>query len=71
MARLALVERHVQVVQLRADEIPVVQRLLELVGDAGRIMRGLEVAGHNHQLSVARAVIVSGEFHACVMLKLH
>ncbi len=68
--RLALVEGDVEVVQLGRMEVPVVQCLLQLVGDARRIMGGREVARDHHQLSVARAVFVSGEFHASLLLSL-
>ncbi|MCY1540257.1 hypothetical protein D9M68_758850 [compost metagenome] len=68
MARLALVEGDVQVVQLGADEVPVVQGLLQFVRDAGRIMRRAQVARDHDELSVARAVLVGGEFHESLLL---
>ena len=49
--------------ELRRDEVPVVQQLLHLVGDAGRIMGGAQVTGHHHQLSVAGAVLVGRKLH--------
>ena len=39
MTRFAVVEGFIQVLQLRGDEAPVVQRLLHAGGDARRIMR--------------------------------
>src|SRR3989344_6083564 len=63
VARAAAVELVVQVLQLGRDEAPVVQRLLQLAGNAGRIMGRAQVAGDDNQLAVARAVFVGSEFH--------
>ena len=64
VARLAVVERCVQVLELRRQEVPVVQHLLQPGGDAGGIVRRVEVARDDDQLAVARSVLVGGEFHA-------
>ena len=66
MAGFAKIQRVGQVLQLRGNEVPVVQHLLELVGHAGRIMRDAQVPGDNHQLAVAGSVFVSGKFHGRV-----
>src|SRR3990167_6955799 len=63
VARAAAVELVVQVLQLGRDEAPVVQRLLQLAGNAGRIMGCAQVAGDDNQLAVALAVFVGSEFH--------
>ena len=63
MACAALVERVVQVLQLRAHEAPVVEHLLQPAGDAGGVVGEREVAGHDDQLPVAGAVLQGGEFH--------
>ena len=57
------VQGFVQVLQLRREEVPVVQHLLQAVGDAGRIMGCREVARDDDELAVARAVFVSCQFH--------
>jgi len=63
VTRLAVVEGDEEILQLGGNEVPVVQRLLQGVGDTGGVMRGAEVARDNNQLAVARAVLVGGEFH--------
>src|SRR6218665_229519 len=63
MARAAGIELLVQVLQLGRDKAPVVQHLLELVGNAGLIMGQAQVAGDNHQLAVTRTVFVGRKFH--------
>ena len=50
--RFALVEGAVEVFQLRRDEVPIVQGLLQCVGDAGRIMGRAQVFADHHQLSI-------------------
>ena len=60
VAGAALVQGLRQVLQLRRDEVPVVQQLLHVAGDAARIMGAGQVARHHHQLSIARSVFVSG-----------
>jgi hypothetical protein len=52
MARLALVERGVEVFQLGGQKVPVVQHLLHFGGDTGRIMGHAQVARNHHQLTV-------------------
>ena len=54
----------VQVLELRREEVPVVQHLLQPGRDAAGIVRGREVARDDDQLAVARSVLVGGEFHA-------
>ena len=49
---LAAVERGVQVFQLRRDEIPVVQHMLQRAGDAGGVVRGGAVARDDNQVPV-------------------
>ena len=66
VARAAGVEIRVQVLQLRAHEAPVVQHLLQPVGDAGGVMGEREVARDDDELAVARAVLQGGEFHDAV-----
>ena len=63
MARLALVQREVQVFELRRQEVPVVQQLLHARGDAGGEVGAVQVARDDDQLAVARTVLVGGEFH--------
>ena len=63
MARLALVQRLVQVFELRRQEVPVVQQLLHARGDAGGEVGAVQVARDDGQLAVARTVLVGGEFH--------
>ena len=63
VARAAVIERGVQVLQLRAHEAPVVQHLLQAVGDAGGVVGGGQVARDDDQLAVARTVLERGEFH--------
>jgi hypothetical protein len=63
VARAAAVQLVVQVLQLGREEVPVVQHLLQLAGDAGRIMGCAQVARDDNQLAVARAVFVGSEFH--------
>ena len=53
MTRSPLVQSLRQVLQLRRDEVPVVQQLLHVTGDAARIMGAGQVARHHHQLSIA------------------
>jgi hypothetical protein len=53
VARLALVQRFIQVLQLRRHEVPVVQHLLQFAGDAGRIMGRGKIARHHDELAVA------------------
>ena len=53
VAGFALVEGGEQVFELGGQKVPVVQHLLQLTGDAGRIMSGTQVARNHHQLSIA------------------
>lgn len=69
MARAAGVERGVQVLQLRRHETPVVEHLLQAVGDAGGVVGEREVARHDDELAVAGAVLEGGEFHGAVLGK--
>jgi hypothetical protein len=63
VARLALVQRGRTGPAAAGEKAPVVQHLLQLAGNAGRIMRRAQVARDDDQLAVARAVFVGGEFH--------
>ena len=63
--RLAAVERGVEVFELRRDEVPVVQHLLQRAGDAAGVVRTGHVARDDDQEPVARAVLQGSEFHAC------
>ena len=63
MARLAAVQRRGQVLELRREEVPVVEHLLQASGDAAGIVRGREVARDDDELAVARAVLVGGKLH--------
>jgi len=53
MSRFALVERGVQVFQLRRQKVPVVQHLLHFGRDAGRIMGCAQITRNHHQLTIA------------------
>ena len=70
MAGLAPVELVVEVFELWADEAPVVQRLLQAVGDAGGVMGECEIARNDDQLAVARSVFEGGEFHGGLIVAL-
>ncbi|MPN53944.1 hypothetical protein SDC9_201613 [bioreactor metagenome] len=63
MAATPGVELVIQVLQLRRQEVPVVQHVLQAVGDAGRIMGRAQVARDDNQLSVTGTVFVGGKFH--------
>ena len=63
VAGFATVQGIREVLQLRRMKVPVVQHLLQGVGDAGRIMRGSQIAGDDDQLAVTRSVFVGGKFH--------
>ena len=66
VARLAVVERGRQVLELRRQEVPVVEDLLQARRDRAGIVGGREVARDDDELAVARAVLVGGELHrAC------
>ena len=52
-----------QVLQLGAEVIPVVEHLLQPVGDVRGIDRLREVAGHQDELPVAGAVEIACKFH--------
>ena len=55
-----------QVLELRREEVPVVEHLLQARRDAAGIVGGREVARDDDELAVARAVLVGGELHrAC------
>jgi len=69
VAGLAVVERVVEVLQLRADEVPVIERLLQSSGDAGGVVRGAEVTRDDHQLAVAGTVLEGGEFHGAIVYR--
>ena len=69
MARLAIVDGLVQVLQLRRNEVPVVQHLLQAVRDAGRIMGVGQVTRYDDKLAVARAVFDGCEFHGSSVLR--
>ena len=53
VAGLALIQRVIQILQLWRHEVPVIQHLLQLGGDAGRIMRGGQVTRDDDELAVA------------------
>ncbi len=68
MRRAAGIELLVEVLQLRGEEAPVVEHLLQAARDAGRIMRRAQVAGNDDQLAVAGTIFVGGEFHGAQTL---
>jgi hypothetical protein len=53
MARALGVQRVVEVLQLRGDEVPIVQGLLQMVGGMGGVVRTGQVARDDDQLAVA------------------
>ena len=63
VARAALVERVIQILQLRRVEGPVVEHALQRRRDRVGDGRSVQVAGHDDQLAVARAVLQRGKFH--------
>ncbi len=63
VARAALIERVVQVEQLRRVEGPVVEHALQRGRDRVGNRSGTQIAGHDNQLAVARAVLQRGKFH--------
>src|SRR6478736_10223374 len=61
-----MLERRRQVLELRGEEVPVVENLLQPRRDPAGIVAGREVARNDDELAVARAVLVGGELHrAC------
>ena len=58
VARAVGVERIVQILQLRGVEGPVVQHLLQAMGDARGVVGGTQVARDHDQLAVARSVFI-------------
>src|SRR5690606_19596666 len=63
MARLALVQRVVEVLQLRRMEGPVIHHPLQRTCDAVGHRRGLQVARHDGELPVAGRVLDGGQLH--------
>jgi hypothetical protein len=64
MAGAAVVQCLVQVFQLGREEVPVVEHRLHPAGDAGGEMGHRQIARHDNQLAIARAVTISCELHA-------
>jgi hypothetical protein len=65
--RAAVVQRLVERFELRRVERPVVEQRLHPPGDRDRVMRERQVARHDDQLTVARAVAQGGEFHSSIL----
>ena len=61
--RLAVIQRRRQVLELRRQEVPVVEQLLHAGRDRAGIVGAREVTRDDDELAVARAVLVSGELH--------
>src|SRR5665213_3356628 len=63
MAGAAVVQRRGEVFELRRQEVPVVEHLLQARCDGAGIVGAGEVARNDDELSVARAVFVRGKLH--------
>ena len=56
-------QRSKQHLQLRRAGPPLIERILHAAGDRGRGDRAREIAAHDHEPAVARAVAQRGELH--------
>ena len=65
---LTTVQRVIHVLQLRADEVPIVQCLLHAAGNAGGVLGVAEVTRDDDELAIARAIFVSCEFHVGIVI---
>ena len=61
---MTAVERVRQRLQLRSDEVPVLQRLLQSGGNAAGVAGAAQIARDDSEMPVARAVVERGQFHA-------
>lgn len=59
-----LIELGIGVLQGRGEVVPIVQHLLQAIGDVGGVVRLAQVAGDEDELAIARAVLIGCEFHA-------
>ena len=59
VAGAALVQAFVQILQLRRQVVPIVEHLLQAVGDVRGVVRQAQVARDHDQLTVARTIVVA------------